>query len=350
MLPPIVHVVRRYGCVGGMEKYVWELTHRLCEQGVSIEIVCETVTGTPDPRIHIHKVPISRAKPRWKSMLNFRALVGEILVRELSKRKLIIHSHERSIHHHVTTFHGPPMQGRKVLWGIPWLNRRVCAWEKMEREELFGEKVQKILPVSDLVKNQLGLLYPQLQSCDVELAWPGVDDANCQSSHRPEDRTRLNLLFVGAEWKRKGFERAVKIAEQVAKYKNVTLDVYGLNPLDLPKKMAASPVLRFKGWVSEIPWGDYTALIHPAENEPFGMVIPEARQNAVPVLTSSATGSAELGFRGVRVCSTNDSIDVWVRALETLLADPEAFRGELLWSWRNLADLHIKKIYRSLRS
>ena len=40
-LPPIIHIVRRFGCVGGMESYVWNLTHELIKQDVQVEIICE---------------------------------------------------------------------------------------------------------------------------------------------------------------------------------------------------------------------------------------------------------------------------------------------------------------------
>ena len=37
----ILHVVRRYGPVGGMERYVWELTHELRKLGHEVEVLCE---------------------------------------------------------------------------------------------------------------------------------------------------------------------------------------------------------------------------------------------------------------------------------------------------------------------
>lgn len=37
----LLHVVRRYGPVGGMERYVWELTLQLQQLGQDITVICE---------------------------------------------------------------------------------------------------------------------------------------------------------------------------------------------------------------------------------------------------------------------------------------------------------------------
>jgi UDP-glucose:(heptosyl)LPS alpha-1,3-glucosyltransferase len=346
MLPPIVHVVRRYGCVGGMEKYVWELTHHLCEQGVSIEIVCETVTGIPAPRICIHKVPISHAKPRWKSMLNFRALVGEFLARELSKRKLIIHSHERSIHHHVTTFHGPPMRGRKVLWGIPWFNRRVCAWEKMECEEVLGPSVQYVLPVSSLVQKSLMDRYPSIGERHMELAWPGIQSLaseinTCLGLNKLSD----HFVFVGTEWKRKGLKLAIEtMREYRADGNAATLDVYGVVERDLPRMIRSLDWVECKGWVSDIPWNNYDVLIHPARSEPFGMVIAEARAAGVSVLVSDRVGATDMGYTDTAVVNLDAPLSEWVDALNDLVKKSNGC-AEVKWTWDDLATLHHQTIY-----
>lgn len=39
----LLHVVRRYGPVGGMERYVWELTIELQRLGHEVTVVCGVV-------------------------------------------------------------------------------------------------------------------------------------------------------------------------------------------------------------------------------------------------------------------------------------------------------------------
>ena len=40
----VVQVVRKFGKKGGMERYVWELSHALADQEVLVHILCEEVT------------------------------------------------------------------------------------------------------------------------------------------------------------------------------------------------------------------------------------------------------------------------------------------------------------------
>src|SRR6056300_19480 len=105
MLPRIIHIVKRFGCVGGMETYVWRLVHGLSEQGFSVSVIWEQVFNEVDSNIEVVRVETAMKKPRWKSMLTFRSRV-EMLVREKYQgQAVIIHSHERSLLHHITTFH-----------------------------------------------------------------------------------------------------------------------------------------------------------------------------------------------------------------------------------------------------
>lgn len=341
MVKPVMHIVRRFGPVGGMEKYVWELTHALLELGVNVEVLCEKVMQTPDPRIRLHVVGPFPEKPRWKSMLAFRSGADVIVQKEINHRSLIVHSHERSIHHHVTTFHGPPMVANEILWGIPIFNRRIQAWKEMEHDEIFGPNLKFFLPVSNILKNTIHKHHDESRKINCKVAWPGVH--NNFAPQRPDrKRSAYQFLFVGKEWKRKGLICAVKIVENM---RGAKLDVYGVTEEEIPSAILNSPVVRIVGRVSNIPWRDYDALIHPARNEPFGMVVSEARQFGTPVLLSSNTGAAELEFEGMRMCAVSDPVSIWTEALHELLADSKSFQPEIPWTWTDLAHLLIKDVY-----
>ena len=131
-LPRIVHIVRRFGCVGGMESYVWNLTHELVRIGLQVEIICEETFGEFDSSILIHRILKSQPKPRWKSMKRFRRLVSEYIDNHFHEQSALIHSHERSNCHHVTTFHGPPISDKNLLHNL-FTTRRVAAWKQMEK-------------------------------------------------------------------------------------------------------------------------------------------------------------------------------------------------------------------------
>ena len=345
MLPPILHVVRRYGCVGGMESYVWQLTHHLVGLGLNIEVICETLHGSPDERIRLHRVQRIIERRRWKAMYQFRDLVDQFVSKELGRRTLVIHSHERSIRHHVTTFHGPPMQTDKVFGGFPLFNKRVIAWAQMEKDELFGKNIKIILPVSHKIKAELLRIHPALDQTIMRVAWPGVGFDKVQANRCLDGKSRTKYLFVGKEWKRKGLDIAVGFLERMQDSGRIKLDVYGPSKSELPSRIRRSPIIQVKGWADEIPWHEYTALIHPARNEPFGMVVSEARANGLPVLVSDCVGSAELAFEGLEVCQLSTSPQRWIEALNRLTSRSQNYNPERRWSWDDLAKLHIKEVY-----
>lgn len=344
MLPSVVHIVRRYGMCGGMEKYVWELTHHLLQFDLSVEVVCEEVFGVPDSRITVHTVDLAPPRPRWKSMLQFRDAVDAFIDTELQKRTMIIHSHERSKKHHITTFHGPPMNHRDK-W-LAWLpNKRIRTWNKMELEELEGRNVRCIVVVSENIKSELLKKYPQLNPMSFLVGYPGVGKFKPNQAIRESRTPQKRFIFVGKEWKRKGLDIALDIVIQLGRVQPVTLDIYGPCLDELPKAVVQCPLVRVVGWVDEIPWADYTALIHPARDEPFGMVVAEARQFGLPVLTSKNTGAVEMGFKGVYSCPVNSSTHKWLASLKDLLEDPLADEGEELWTWSDAARFHVDSIY-----
>ena len=89
----VVHIVRRYGPVGGMERYVWELTRGLARNGVIVTIICEEVRGAVLPEITVILVSPSSHRSRWKAMSLFRSRVSAV-IQDQGLGSAIIHSHE----------------------------------------------------------------------------------------------------------------------------------------------------------------------------------------------------------------------------------------------------------------
>ncbi len=350
MLPHIVQVVKRFGPVGGMETYVWRLAHGLSERGLSVSVVCEQVVGEVSANIDVFQVEKSPEKPRWKSMLLFRARVDLLLKDRFQGQKIIVHSHERSLSHHVTTFHGPPINANGNLNWIQRLSPRIRGWMQMERHELLSQNVQCVVPVSSKVQDALTDEYRDLKSKHMQLGWPGVDSIGEARAQNDSGQVSSRFVFVGKEWKRKGLCRAFDIvgAFRVSN-PNVTLDVFGVAPSDVPKKLSKKTGVRFKGWTSEIPWANYDVLIHPAENEPFGMVVAEARSHGVAVLMSDRVGAADLAFNEIRIVPFDAPLTHWESALQELLVSTNRSR-EVKWTWNDLVDLHCQTIYPQLEA
>ena len=344
-LPIVAHIVRRYGRVGGMESYVWELTNGLAARGVRIIVVCEEICSEITPDVQVLTVPVSRPRPRWKSMKSFRAHVTALI----GSGKLdgsIIHSHERTEGHHVTTFHGPPIVASRRLSIWQLLSRRVRQWRKMESEELLGKSVQAVLPVSSWVLNRLISCYPELSGRFARVAWPGVHPL-ASVSEIDSCRFSSRFLFVGKEFARKGLADAIRIVDAYRRLSGVdaTLDVVGPSIQELPDEVLGATFVHAVGWLQHVDYSSYLALIHPAKAEPFGMVVTEARRAGLPVICSDQTGAGEIKSDGVLVIPLDRSPRVWASGLVDLLTRNTAMKPEVIWSWDDLVDLHIQEIY-----
>ena len=330
-----------------MEGYVWELTHALTALDVKVEVICEQLCGTPSGNINVHTVAQDNSSSRWRAMLGFRARVNNLITKQFADRNIIIHSHERTLNHQITTIHGPPIQTKTGWWRFSWLSPRIKAWKKMEQDELLGPQVQFVLPVSNIMKNQLLSLYPDLNTKSIAIAYPGVK-VPPEEQTALSDRNRLlpHFVFIGKEWKRKGLRFAIKVIENYAsRFEQCVLEIYGPARSELPTDIRYHPNVVAKEWANEITWGKYNALIHPATNEPFGMVVPEARSHGVPVLATNLVGSTELNYCGVTVLDSNEPVEIWAEILNKVTNDNQNRIPETKWTWQDLASKHINDIY-----
>ena len=328
----IVHVVRRWGPVGGMEKYVYELVLAQVRFGLPVTVICDQDQADVHPGISVVCLTSSRKKPRWLGMLAFRKKVETKLseLREAAvSETLVIHSHERCRTHDVTTFHGPPMKSiraRKPLW---WTSPRLWAWLKMEQAEVESAVV---IPNSEAIKNQLQRLYPFLKDRFAPtIGWPGVHP-NQTVAIGPAHQ----IVFVGKEWKRKGLLKAIRVVELVRQQMGMELTLHIVGPVksDIPAHYQTHDWIDFHGWMAE--WGQLgRVLIHPAEVEPYGMVVTEAIAAGYSVLVSAESGvSNHYDLMGPSAFASDEE---WASELIRLLESSETTKTNALYSWDDLA-------------
>jgi len=345
----VVQVVRRFGTAGGMERYVWELSHALADQGVLVHILCEEVTDTLNHNlIKINYLKRVSGRPRWIAMLRFSHNVTKWL-RCSSLRNTIIHSHERTSLHQVTTFHGPPFAHirHKPFWKR--ISLRVKVWLYLEKRELCSDQVKVVLPNSRLISKDLNYFYPCIKDRLHAPAYPGIQGSTTLTK-KLEDRQNI-ILFIGKEWKRKGLKFVVEIVEKM-KSLDDSIELWVLGP------EAQDVIHLFKNWENGyklLGWDDpgkylpkARLLIHPATSEPYGMVISEATTYGVPVVISNKCGIAsQVTDKSGKVLSLSDSIQSWIATCSEQInrADRVAIVGS---SWKNLALEHMK-IYKSLK-
>ncbi|WP_075107951.1 glycosyltransferase family 4 protein [Neptuniibacter marinus] len=332
-----IHIVRRYGPVGGMERYVWELTHALAKQGQSVKIICERAYEQCDNNIDVIELGEVKPKPRWLAMIKFSNRVSKYL-NSIDTDKWVIHSHERCAEHHVTTFHGPSILMRKKR-ALDFISPRIATWEYLEKRELFGKNVYTVLPNSLLVSDQLAKLYPAAAHKLGFPAYPGVSEQFTQLSRKSNGHT---IGFIGKEWQRKGLEFAVKVVKSlIDQNPQITFIVTGPEPEEIEHLFTDWPKdnYQLKGWQRSedtLPYIDL--LIHPAEVEPFGMVVAEVNAAGLPVVISDCCGIAELIQEQHGLVLPLNQTEAWQQALLKLMTEQKV--DSLKLTWDNLSFQH----------
>ena len=329
----VVHVVKRFGPVGGMERYVWELVHALADLDLTITVLCEKAHEQPDPKIQVIELGETRPKPRWISMLRFSGRVTRYAKKMGWDRdpQTIIHSHERTAVHSVTTFHGPPMAPikRQKLW---WLSPRLITWLWLEKRELTSPGVT-VLPNSIQIQKQLQAEYSGVTYGPI--AWPGVTGPLPKS-----DTPASDVVFVGHEYVRKGLDRLIEAMECLREDQPLTLSVVGAK-----QDSGLDTLMKDRPWILNQPWVEHInpsewgrVLVHPARQEPYGMVIAEAVASGIPVVATDNCGACD-HFDQVRKIGANGTARQIAELIRVALKeDPPV--GSECWTWKELADVH----------
>ncbi len=326
----ILHVVRRYGPVGGMERYVWELTRELHKLGHEVEVICEVCLAAKPSGITVHELGEIAPRPRWLSLLRFGSRVADWL-KDNPRPDSLIHSHERLGVHHVTTFHGPPFATifERSFWRL--LSIRVLMQLFIERRELTVP--HRIVPNSQVISAQLSHYYPQLASKLTMPVVPGVLPG-AQHNQRAIPASGGVIGFVGKEWQRKGLPLAVAIVAQLRRTRpGLELWVIGPQPEQIRHLFKGwQGGYQLLGWNEQSRYHEFDLLLHPAKAEPYGMVISEAMAACVPVVVSDVCGAADQVTKAAgAVVALDATPEQWVAAIEMQLcrndAPPRFVRG-----------------------
>lgn len=338
----IIHVVRRYGPVGGMERYVWEVTRELRNLGHEILVICEVCMADKPDGITVVELGTCAPRPRWLALMRFGKHVAKWLS-EHPQPGSLIHSNERLSQHDVTTFHGPPFATifDKPWWR--WLSIRVGMQLFLERRELTAARY--IVPNSQFIKQQLADYYPNIRSKLTEPIVPGVTSGMVRCMQAvPEDGGTIG--FVGKEWKRKGLPFAAEVVQRLRRARpKLKFRVIGPAAADVQHLFSDAENDQLLGWSDATHYTEFDVLLHPAKAEPYGMVISEAMAARVPVVISDVCGAApQVSKYAGAVLSLDAGADVWVSALEQQLSRTTP-PPQFVRSWREVAQ-EYEIIYR----
>jgi UDP-glucose:(heptosyl)LPS alpha-1,3-glucosyltransferase len=327
----IIQIVRRFGPVGGLEGYAWQLTRALAARGFAVAVVCETDESEPIDGVPVTVLGRMRPKPRWLHYLRFARRVA--VQRELRGQKHEIwHSHEMVTCAEVGTFHSTAHgAGERALHKRLDPTWHINRW--LERRTMAGAALRAMVPVSAPARQQLASAHPRWASRLADPIRPGVDLPKLSVARE----VGPVMGFIGREWKRKGLPR---VLEMLRAMPDARLVIAGV-----PRKEIARLLEGLEDRVELLGWIDDPAdfykrirlLVHPAKLEAYGMVVAEALARRIPVLVSEATGaSADMGTAG-RALPHTAPVQPWAAAAREMLAQsPEKFPP--IRSWAEVAE------------
>lgn len=326
-----------------MEHYVFETAREMVARGHGVTALCrtadvETATQTGVKTIVLEPKP---AKRGWQDRANFAEVVSDFF-RENPKEGSyeIVHSHENTVEQDVSTEHGPC-----TLTGLrraPWKFFDYSALRNLllERAKFGSESLSALACCSTQVERTVLSAYPRLRERIRVVIPPAY---SYLTPPNPKEISGFSLGFIGADWKRKGLPKALEIFRILrARDPRWTLIIAGVEASRLPG-----------GLISTLPEGvtlagrvdaqkffrNIDVLVHPALDEPFGMVISEALSSGVPAVISERCGcSAHLEADGLSIVGLARSADAWADACA--LMHGKKSRLVSLRTWADVAAEH----------
>lgn len=347
----VVQVVRNFAPTGGMEEYVWRLTNSLVDQGAEVKVVCERCESEVPDGVSVDFVPQRPRGPRWFRSQGFSNQLKKWRDRYSSSND-IVHSHEFVDEADLLTFH-------TTIHGYgerSWLKRMDPSWhfnQWLEKKTVYSPRLKFLIPVSDMLRNQLDDNYRGIKNVLSSAIPPGVIRPKCEV--RPENDSRPHALgFIGREWERKGLKLVVEIFRHlVKKNPRIKLVIAGVDFEELkPFVTGLESQLDVMGWVQDKAsfYEKIDMLLHPARLEAFGMVVTESLACGIPVLVSDQVGAAsEVKEEQGRVLPLKSSVSEWVKAANTLLKQHCKTGSVYERSWDQVA-LEYQAVYTRMLS
>jgi UDP-glucose:(heptosyl)LPS alpha-1,3-glucosyltransferase len=311
----IAVVIPKYGLVGGAEGFACALTKRLAlEPGLEVHVFANQWQNET-AEITFHKVPIL-VFPRLMRQISFAWFASH----QIKKGHFdLIHSHDRIFKMDLFSMHGIPHK--------TWIHRmrhkrlslfdRCMAW--VEKKGLTCRTQPTVLPVSNLVKNELLNSYP-LDGNRIRVMHPGVSMEGFIRLNREKCRREIRqqhglgpketvLLFVGMNFEIKRLDLIIQAMSYFCK----TYEKQNPPKLLVVGKGRSAPYLRMArdlGVAGQVVFAGVTRQIEkyylaadifamPSVYDTFGMAVLEAMAAGLPVIISQTVGAKDLVQNGM---------------------------------------------------
>lgn len=340
----ILYIVRPFGPVGGMERYVFETAREMARRGHRVAALCRSVdeASAAGSGLEVIRLRTRPARRGWQDRYVFRDAVDGFFADPANRSRFdIVHSHENTVGQDVTTEHGPcTAHGLRLK---PWKHLDYSARKNLaiEREKFHGPRLRALVSCARRVEAIALREYPRLAGKITRVITPAYTYLR-PAAGPPADRSRV-LGFMGRDWKRKGLPQALAIFRLLRQQDPAwTMLVAGCPPESLPPSLVRRlpPGARLLGRADP---QDFFArigvLLHPAADEPFGMVMSEALACGVPAVFSDQCGCADhLRSEGLRVLPVHASSSEWAAACAGLAG--RAFAPLVPRTWADVAAEH----------
>jgi UDP-glucose:(heptosyl)LPS alpha-1,3-glucosyltransferase len=334
----ILYITRTFGPVGGMERYAFEVAREMVRRDHQVSVLCRSVDepSVADCGVEVIKLNPKPAKRGWHDRYVFRDAVNEFLAASDARERFdIIHSHDNTIEQDVSTEHGPC-----TAYGLrlkPWKYFDYSARKNLaiETQKFRGPNLKALVSCARRVEEIALREYPFLAQKITKVITPAY--SYLQPVAKDPARQLRVLGFMGRDWKRKGLPKAIEIFRHLrCEDPSWTMLIAGCPTESLSGKLVRSVPEGAQILGRTNPqdfFGRIDILVHPAKDEPFGMVMSESLTCGVPVVFSDQCGAADhLQSDGLRVLPVTAPAADWARACADLAGRPFPPLASRTWS------------------
>ena len=308
--------------LGGAENYVASFARELLRQGHDITIIADFCTL---PGVRFLRAPLLGRGSIAKN-LSFFLIVKRILKKEKFD---LVYTCARTAPSDFLRI-SDPLHAFWIKLGYRYgspklralrLRHRTILW--LEKKSLQGAR-KAIITNSKLVKEQLKRIY-DFSYPKAKVLYNGVDLKRFNLELRQRRQTlrkeyqlitKKVLLFVGADWWRKGLDLVQKIMPRLP-LDSILLVVGG-------RMRRSRKNIWYLGKMREVEriYAASDLLVLPTRYDPFSNVVLEALATGLPVVTSPLNGAAEIVRPGETGFVVENSPTSILRAVSGLLASP----------------------------
>jgi UDP-glucose:(heptosyl)LPS alpha-1,3-glucosyltransferase len=324
----IALIRQKYTPFGGAERYLARLTEELCALGHEVHLLASSWDAGGEGKVRLHRVPIVR-RPGWLKSLSFSLGCQKIIARE---RFDVVFSLERTLQQDLYRAgdgcHRMWLRQKSLTGGLmgrlaTYLNPFQLSYLALERRLYTDPGLHAIIANSQMGKREIIDLYGVPEE-KIQVVFNGIDASKFPVQEREEYRRRLaaeyglgdelRILYVGSGFKRKGVPALIEAAAQLKfPFKLFVVGKGRSGHLERrAQRLGLEGRVVFTGPVTDVErfYLGCDLFAFPTLYDPCSNATLEAMACAIPVVTTTFNGAAELITDGEQGYVLRDPLDV----------------------------------------